>query len=661
MHLLLDETSSEFNKMVNGNIKNVYDLTPETGEQIEIASKIRKIQGSINQSNVTFKNNFKRDIFYNNRRINDFNNEEFNLKTSSLNNINSNYQNVIFDFYENTVLTNLRGHEYYGYIIQNPRIDDYENYLKIEPDSINGIIAEGLEGSRNLIDENFDQVINQRYQFLAESTNEYRIQRVNYRLAEKTNETRKEKTIHFFKKIEFLKAAIKKEISFWEKSVPIDQISFHIAGLKLLDALIYEDPFIRVFHQVAKEVELEINTFEQITNKFYENSFSKDFNENLIIANERLDSIKVDFLNKIEVLNNEFGDTSIMSPTQQVNLLETEFERDSFHIEEKIKIESQKFLAKRFFLENSMFVDENGDSLILNNSVTVLPNFETEKYLRDLKIMEDTLALLQTNLRNAADATERNNISNKIDIWTDKKEEFVENRDEEVASQTKKLEDEHKDTAAKLQDEKEKIIANYQTQKAKMKAANSLSKIKDIHRLEDNYFFEKFLNSEVEEASLDYSNYFDIDAYDLKLDSSRMEIEKLKNKSDQLQNYIATLENRYCKDLIEAEKNAKNLSVGMEIATHLLFAFRDYEKVRDTLFFKDSVFVKVTVNQLDSLSGFTNTYSSDSMRVIPTPIKGTTDSLLAARWITKEEFTEMRRHYNCRNQFWIKKHSLHFE
>lgn len=622
---ILDETSGSFDQMVNRNINRVYAMTPETDQQKDIVVTINKIQNSINNTNSTLSKNFNRDIFYNNRRI------------------SNNSDNSILSFYKNTVLTNLRGKEYYGYIIQNPRLDDYDNYLKIEPDSINGIIAEGLEGSRKLIDENFEQHINQYYDFLEESTKQYRIERINYRLAEKTNETRKEKIIHFFKRVQLLKAAIAKEIEFWKTATNDDEASFHLAGLKLLNALVYEDPFIGLFYEVANELEMGVNSFEQITENFYQNSLGKDFNDNLILANERLDSIKVDFVDKFNVLNREFGGNTMMAPTVQMQLLETEFERDSIHIMDKIKQEEFKFLARNIFLENSMFVEEDGETELMETPVTSLPNFGTEEYLKDLKDLEKKLEQLQIDLRGATDETEKDNINNKIDNLTDEKDALVEKREEEVNIQKEIIERNHKIIYENLLAEKEKLSRNHHALKAAIATSNSLSKVRDAHKLEDNYYFDKFLTSEQKENTLDSLNHFDIDVYDTKLDSSKVIIDDLKNKSVQLKTYISSLENRYCKDLIEAEKNAKNLSTGMEIATHLLFAFRDYEKIRDTLFFEDSVFVKVTINQLDSLSGFTNTYTSDSLRIIEKPIEGTTEQLIAARWITKKEFETLRK------------------
>ncbi|MFT6322387.1 MAG: hypothetical protein ACJAT4_003323, partial [Granulosicoccus sp.] len=226
---------------------------------------------------------------------------------------------------------------------------------------------------------------------------------------------------------------------------------------------------------------------------------------------------------------------------------------------------------------------------------------------------------------------------------TDQKDALVEKQVEEVEIQKEIIERDHKIIYENLLAEKEKLSTNYRTQKATITTSNSMSKISDAHKLEDNFYFKEFRKSEQEEKTLDFKNHSDIVAFDTRLDSSKIIISDLNHKSAQLKNYLSTLENRYCKDLIEAEDNAKNLSVGMEIATHLLFAFRDYEKIRDTLFYQDSVFVKVTINQLDSLSGFTNTYTSDSLRIIEKPIEGTTEPLIAARWITKKEFENLRK------------------
>jgi hypothetical protein len=612
---ILADISTSLDEMVVQN-NSEYEAAPatESTQQVEIASSIKIIKEYVLQSNSKFEDKFNRELYYNNRRIRD----------------------SILTFYKKTVLANLKGKEYYGYIIQDPRIDDYANYLKTESDSINGIIAEGLEGSRNLIDENFDLQINQYYDNLKKSTNEYRTQRVNYRLAETSNVTRGKKTIQFFEKVESLKSAIVEETTFWKNASSNDEASFHLAGLELLNELVYKDPFIGLFYDVAKELKSGGNTFDQITKKFYGNSLGKDFNDKLILANERLDSIKVDFVDKFEALDRAFGGKTMMMPTQEMQDLENEFKRDAKLIEEEILEEKNEFLKKLYSLEKS-------DIIEFVNSVTTPINFKREEFLRKKDQLEKELAQLQIDLRNAADETEKNNINNKIDQLTDQKDALVEKQVEEVEIQKEIIERDHKIIYENLLAEKEKLSTNYRTQKATITTSNSMSKISDAHKLEDNFYFKEFRKSEQEEKTLDFKNHSDIVAFDTRLDSSKIIISDLNHKSAQLKNYLSTLENRYCKDLIEAEDNAKNLSVGMEIATHLLFAFRDYEKIRDTLFYQDSVFVKVTINQLDSLSGFTNTYTSDSLRIIEKPIEGTTEPLIAARWITKKEFENLRK------------------
>ena len=143
--------------------------------------------------------------------------------------------------------------------------------------------------------------------------------------------------------------------------------------------------------------------------------------------------------------------------------------------------------------------------------------------------------------------------------------------------------------------------------------------------------------------TVESAELIEINKIDAQLEKSKAVFEELDLKRKQLENYFTFLDNTYCEDLVAAEKNATNLAKSLELSTHLLFAFRDYEKIYDTLFVEDSIYVTVTTNILDTLTNMTNTITSDSLRIVKKPIKGTTEPLVAARWINREEFDALRK------------------
>ena len=134
-----------------------------------------------------------------------------------------------------------------------------------------------------------------------------------------------------------------------------------------------------------------------------------------------------------------------------------------------------------------------------------------------------------------------------------------------------------------------------------------------------------------------------INEMDAQLDSIKIALNTLKNKRLQLKNHFTKLDTTYCEDLVEAHTNASNLSKSLEFSTHLLFAFRDYERIYDTVFVYDSTSIQMTVNQLDTLTKFTNTITRDSLIIRKKPVDGTTEPLIAARWITRKEFDDLRK------------------
>ncbi len=624
----LENTTYSFSQnLTNYGELNFTNSIQKSEDQNIIINEIETNLLRINKSISKFQEKFTREIFYNNRRIKED-------------------ENTILNYYDNIISANLQGKEFYGYLIDNPRFEDYELYLKTETDSINGIIAKGLEESRNLMAENFDKEIFQFYKTVEESQELYKSQRVNYVLAGKEKNTKKKKVIEFAKKGRLLHLAIKKEIDFWKNTVPENEASFHLAGLYFLDALLSEDIYVRLFQRFAKDLEVKDIPIENLIKKHYSNSLDADFNKNLLAAETRLDSIQSDFVHKINALKNDFGGNTMISNSKQLQLLINNFEADTLRIAEKIQKEERFFLGNKFEIESIISDEELRDTLNIKLDESEIIYVGEFEYFNKLENLDSDLDDLQEELKDPSNASKRDSINNEIIKLNDEKEGLVERKEKELNQVVKVLEKEKEVKIKLLKAELNEVKSDFEIEKSTITSEANIAAttlIKDKYDVMNNIYYERLFYKNKDEEYIAYVKDFDLDGLDQELVETKKVVDELKSTSKQLKNHIAYLENKYCKDLIAAEKNAKNLSIGMEVATHLLFAFRDYEKIRDTLFYEDSVFIKVTINQLDSLSGFTNTYTSDSLRMIRKPIKGTTDELVAARWITKEEFQDLRK------------------
>ena len=190
------------------------------------------------------------------------------------------------------------------------------------------------------------------------------------------------------------------------------------------------------------------------------------------------------------------------------------------------------------------------------------------------------------------------------------------------------------------------MFSQYQNKINALKGSSQPKNLRDVYSLDKNPFLEKYINrnQSTNEINLrERTEMRNINEMDAQLDSIKIALNTLKNKRLQLKNHFTKLDTTYCEDLVEAHTNASNLSKSLEFSTHLLFAFRDYERIYDTVFVYDSTSIQMTVNQLDTLTKFTNTITRDSLIIRKKPVDGTTEPLIAARWITRKEFDDLRK------------------
>ncbi len=155
-YLIAVEESQNKLKMVKRgpftNLRNPTERMIPDNEEVRLKS-FSQMNSNITDNFQPINNNFSRPLQYNNRRI-----QEYSL----------------LNYYQKTLDANLNGKEYYGYLIENPYPEDYQLYFKPEPDSINSILAEGIEGSRNLLAENFEDVMSENYNLLMEASKLFR-------------------------------------------------------------------------------------------------------------------------------------------------------------------------------------------------------------------------------------------------------------------------------------------------------------------------------------------------------------------------------------------------------------------------------------------------------------------------------------------------------
>lgn len=540
------------------------------------------------------------------------------------------YQNRIleeatpYEHYKNVINANLSGRAYYGYLIDDPRVEDYDVFFKPDPKVKAEYIARGIEETRNLLDQGYEGQLailreELQEQFEIENAELTKIQNLfSYSIEQNSCANQ------IYSEVNHLEAAIQSEIAFWEQVTELDQRDHYIAGLYFLKALMKKDIYIDVFKTLGEEIDFGGRTFEQIVEEDYQNTLAQDFYAVAEIAEDHLDSIAVDFENQVQGLVEAYGslqmDEGIYRDLRAVDAVPDEL---------------KALEAERNQIEQS-FVQE---SVRLENSLEI--RLEEDPEVQDIR---NQLISLNEKIREIEDPVEKQNINSQIDSINQLFNEVIERIEIDVVQKLEALEIEKASALEALQSQMDSI-ANLPGNALPITTSSSSVKkpIQSFYQLNDNVHYESLQLVKSQDLRQKGGFAEDTDRMSQLFVARKNQIDSLQLYAKQLNRYLDTLAGQYCPQLVQAKENADALKMGLELSTHLFFAFRNYEHTYDTLYYTDTVRVTVTTTQLDSLTGFTNSYTSDTLKIIKKPIEGTTDPVLTARWLTRKEFNSMRK------------------
>ena len=624
---LLTENHSDFAEKPNyGSLMDNYFLSPNKRKEL------KELQTKHFQKEDSYEYSFFKPFIYNNRQI---------------------QNESIFDFYKNTINSNLKGKEFYGYLLNDPRPEDYQIVFKPLPDSINSILAKGIEGSRSMLNENFDEAVHQNFIFLEKSSQVIRKVTKDYILHLEKLAGPEKKILKFVDQVDLLKTAIDQEIFFWKKTTEQDETDHHIAGLYFLKNLLEYDVSINLFTQVASTPGFE-NNYEKIARDYYPITLEKNYQKNMKLASEQLDEVQKDFNDKIETLISQYGNINLNDSLYQHQLLNIQLHVDTLAFNRKIKHIRKSIKDKKIFLASASPLGPGGFRKFINDPILTQRAKEIKADYDKAWDLSMQLDELNKSLETITDAAEKENINNQINQLNDERDRLEEKAEITYDEEQKKLKNLEKEELKKMAPEKEATLAKYQENANNIKGSNISKPLKDIYSLSHNSFLENYNRNKSLFNEVNFENHDEmtvVNQLDAALAMTKNKIDTLNTKRQQLENYFTHLDTFYCKNLVNAQTNARNLSKSIEFSTHLLFAFRDYERIYDTVFVHDSTYLKITVNQLDTLTKYTNTITRDSLVIRKKAVKGFTDPLVAARWITKKEFEALRKNKTQWNIF----------
>ncbi len=546
------------------------------------------------------------------------------------------YESNYLDFYRKTIYSNLKGKEHYGYLLNDPNksLSDYELNFKNELDDKSEIVASGLARSRHLLDENIEDVLFENLEELKMFSSEVR--EIKSDLLQFDPESRTwEKQIRAFGNLTLnLKNSIEEELIFWKQLSQQDETDHQIAGLLFLQALLDSDKDIKTFiglHDVlfkekdgnwekvktlpislSSEFGMDIEFINYYVLLGLNKGQDPEFTQTMKKASETLAEIKINFEEKIAQLVNTYGNTPIDSTwyLQKLNLYseilknKRQYKIDQQNYEGKIEaIDDEYFKSMALYMEENKIQEENN------------PNFQR----------------LKSKLQSIADSDEAyTSVQDSLD--------YLSNRyQEDLLQLTEPLNKKKEVDIAAL----EKPTLNQIPNASPMSTSNST--VKDIYQLSDNYYLKQYEEGKNWKRAIDSLDFASLDELDARLQTETDKWQGLFEKRQQIESHLNTLENDYCKNLLDAKVNARNFSKGIELATHLLYAFRHYDKNAEALSYSDTSRVVITTNQIDSITGYILSSSRlDTMQINKKLIDESTKEKQAARWITRKEFEELK-------------------
>jgi len=581
----------------------------------------------------------------------------FNDRTILLNN-RSYTENQYLDFYRKTIFSNLERKDYYGYLLEDAdkNIEDYALHFKNNPEEEKEILARGIAGCRNLLNEDIEKVLSEKLEELKLLSTEVREIKTDLLQFDLENQTWAKQIGAFGIKANLLRASITEEINFWQPATELDFSDRQIAALAYLRAILDSDIGISTFQEIYAKIFVEQNgELTQVADMPTSNTAwakmpmdemnywggyykllglnkgqDPEFTQTLKQANETLDSIQINFEQKIEQLVATQQNTQIPPSlyAQKLNFTQyISFKKQKQNQEKLIKF---KFSKEREEIEKDIEEQMKADTAFLRvtERIDVITN------------QMDSMAAIQDTRKLSVD---ENN------LYLQLTDDYME------------LSNEQDDLGQKYEEERMlrlDRLDQYERMQLSVVESHSLSndvapyhsaeveatvRLKDLYNFSENKYFQKYKDQKQREKIIDNSNFALLDSLDAKLLEETQQWKGLFESRQKIERHLNTLENDYCKNLVDAKTNAENLGKGLEIATHLLFSLRDYNKNTTPAFYTDTSRLVLTTNVVDSLTGYImGTSTLDTFRVNKKTIAESKKEKTIARWITRKEFDDLK-------------------
>ncbi|MEL7423664.1 MAG: hypothetical protein AAFN81_11770 [Bacteroidota bacterium] len=561
-----------------------------------------------------------------------------------------------FDHYRNVIPAHLSGNEYYGYILEQPRRGDHDQFFLNKPVPASELIAQGLDEVQVLLEREYAPKMTAFQRLMSENLSAIRGLRTERELLQTTGEQVRLQAVAFDRRFQLLSNAIDREISYWQTLTGLGVNNHYLAGLQYLRNYLHDN------QEVIEESEQESTTgilsagkgqlkvdnrniwrIRQLAHQLtaFPDAYAdiivrpefqplqEDFSAELERARDRMDYIADGLEKQTALLVQVFGAENISAQRHQECLAEADRE------EAIQRIQEQDYFWARVETAGS-------DSLVIAPMLRVLEN--NVEYQQLIQEMEDIDQRLYYQ-----------------DGWTDEQRDSMADRYEQISRRVSGIYEVEQNM---WQGEYEKWLAGigvdeYRTElntallevdstykQAMTTAVESQTEsslaVRDRYSISDNHSLLAYRGDLLNEGLEVALAFPDIDALEQQLLVLEDRIAKVQTVERNLGMLLDSLASTFTPQLVRAKDNAAYLAKSIELSAHLLFAFRNHERQYDTLFYQDTAYIEVTNMRLDSLTGLSESFRYDSLLVTRRPVPGTTSPVSAARWLRREEFNALR-------------------
>ena len=139
-----------------------------------------------------------------------------------------------FDHYRNVIPAHLSGSEYYGYILDQPRRGDHDQFFLRAPLPETEFIAQGLDEVQLLLQREYAPKMTAFRSLMTEHLNTVRGLRTERQLLQTTGEQVLWQAVAFDQRFQLLSNAIDREIMYWRMLTGLDAENHYLAGLQYL-------------------------------------------------------------------------------------------------------------------------------------------------------------------------------------------------------------------------------------------------------------------------------------------------------------------------------------------------------------------------------------------------------------------------------------------